>query len=229
MENDLSLIMQSKLFEGFLKSECKIIYSSLQPKLMHFKKNEVIVNGDDLVNFIGIVSSGRVTSAKYDYEGNINLMEIMERPKLICMDIVFTSSRVSPMTIISAEDSSVLVFNYDKLMVQETLPEKYRIQMLNNSIRLLANDNIRKMYKINLLTKKSLRDKILMVLHLFESRRGQSSFDIGMNREQFAQYLCANRSALSHELGVMRKDGLISFNKNIFTICRNINNEKIDK
>ncbi len=219
MNDYLSLVLQSKLFEGFSRLDCKIMYSLLQPRWMNFSKNEVIVNEGDIVDFIGIVRIGRIISAKFDYEGNVNLMEILECPMSLCTEVVFTTSRISPITITSAEDSTILVFSYARFM--ESLPDKYRVKMLNNINHILANDNVRKMYKINVLSKKSLRDKILMYLYLMKKKTGKSSFEIRMNREQFAQYLCVNRSALSHELAIMRKEGLISFNKDMFTICKN--------
>lgn len=214
----LSLIMKSKLFEGFSKSDCITIHSLLQPNFKDFLKNEVIVNEGDRVDYIGIVSTGRVISTKIDYDGNTHLIEILEPPMLFGMEIVTTSSRISPLTITSAEQCSILVFSYDKFMAEEALLNQYRVKMLSNIMHLLANENVKKMYKIEVLSKRSLRERIMIYLHLMERKSGEASFCIGMNREQFAQYLCVNRSALSHELSAMRKEGLISFHKNWFTI-----------
>ena len=223
MDNYLDLMMQSRLFKGFSKYDCKCIYSLMQPRCMNYIKNEVIIHEGNKVDCIGIIVRGRISCAKYDCEGKVNLMEIMECPMLLCTEIVLTSSRISPLTIISAEDSSVLFFPYNRFMENDSISDKYKIKMMNNIIHLLANDNIKKMYKIIVLSKKSLRERILMYLHLMETKRGESTFSIGMNREQFAQYLCVNRSALSNELSIMKKEGLISFDKNIFTVHNNLN------
>ena len=223
LENKLPLLMESKLFEDFTEAECKMVCSLLQPDLMDYAKNENIVNEGDLVDYFAIVCNGRVIKNKVGCDGNTHLIEILEKPKMFGIEIAASSSRISPITICSAEESSILRFQYDRILNQEFIPDKYRIKVLNNLINLMANDNVRKMYKIEVLSQKSLRIKILMHLHLMRDKTGKSSFSIGMDREQFAQYLCVNRSGLSHELGLMRKDGLISFKKDMFTVLDNAN------
>ena len=218
MDNYLSLMMQSKLFEGFSNSDCQTIYSLLQPNLREFSRNEIIVNEGDRVEDIGILCAGRIMSVKIDYLGNTHLMEILQRPMIFGIEIVTTPSQISPITMISTEKSSILVFSYHRFMAKDVLLDQFRVKVLNNIMHLLANENVKKMYKIEVLSKRSLRNKILIHLHLMEKKAGGSPFSIGMDREQFAQYLCVNRSALSHELSTMKKEGLIFFHKDIFTI-----------
>lgn len=217
-KNKISIIMGSKLFEDFTQAECEMVCSLLQPDFVSFSKNEIIVNEGDQVDYFAIVCSGKVIKQKIGCEGNTLLIEILENPKLFGIEIAASSTQVSPLTICSAEESSVLRFKYDQILNQEFIPEKYRIKVLNNLINLMANDNVKKLYKIEVLSQKSLRTKILMHLQLMKEKTGMQTFSIGMDREQFAQYLCVNRSSLSHELGLMRAEGLISFKKDLFTI-----------
>jgi hypothetical protein len=87
-----------------------------------------------------------------------------------------------------------------------------------NILRMLADDSMRKQYKIDVLYKKSLRSRIrIFLLHMTE-KTDSPSFDIGMDREQLARFLGVNRSALSHELSLMRRDGLIVFTKSRFEL-----------
>ncbi|WP_027399048.1 Crp/Fnr family transcriptional regulator [Anaerovorax odorimutans] len=217
MDKEISVMLQSKLFEGFNASDCMILYSLLKPTMKSLIKGEVIVHEKEKLQYLGILCKGKLTSVKYDYEGNMHLMQIIEKGNFFGLEIMATKTCISPVTIISVEDSSVLKFSKNKLILQEILPPKFQIKLLSNMIRLIANEDMKKIYKIETLSSKSLRGRILTYLYLIKNKRGTSTFSIGMNREQFAQYLCVNRSALSHELSLMKKEGIISFNKDVFT------------
>ncbi len=218
MDNILSIMVRSKLFEGFSQKDCETIYSVATPKYKSFLKNEVLIHDGDTVNYIGIICSGKISIAKLDYEGNSSLLHILKPPQLFGLEIAATPSQISPLTVTSIEDTSVALFSYAKLTTEGRLPYEFCNRMMNNMLTLLANENMRRMYKNELLCYKSLRKRILTYLRFRARRNGSSSFDIPFNRDQLAQYLNVNRSALSHELGLLRKEGQISFNKNKFTL-----------
>jgi len=89
---------------------------------------------------------------------------------------------------------------------------------LENILIYIANENIRKQHKIEIISQNGLRDRILTCLRMFSRRRRSSSFAISFTREEFADYLCVNRSALSHELSKMQQEGILTFRKDHFTL-----------
>jgi CRP-like cAMP-binding protein len=94
---------------------------------------------------------------------------------------------------------------------------------------MIADESMRKQYKIDVLYKKSLRARISTFLQHMSEKTQSPRFDIGMNREQLAQYLGVNRSALSHELSLMQQDGLIGFTKSRFELLAGFANSGYDK
>ena len=82
------------------------------------------------------------------------------------------------------------------------------------------------MYKIDVLSKRTLQERVLTYLSVISEKKGKDTFDISMNQEQFAQYLCVNRSVLSKELNKMRQKGLIDYRKNWYTIFEQDNKPK---
>jgi len=70
-----------------------------------------------------------------------------------------------------------------------------------------------------ILSLKGLRERIMTYLRMQSARRGKTTFAISFSREELADFLCVNRSALSHELSLMQQEGLIQFRKNVFTVC----------
>ena len=85
---------------------------------------------------------------------------------------------------------------------------------------MLADSNIKMRNKIEILAEKGLRDRVMMYLHVLQAKSGTDTVTIKMSREQLAQYLCVNRSALSNELSKMKKDGIIDFKGSSFTILK---------
>ncbi len=84
---------------------------------------------------------------------------------------------------------------------------------------LIANENIKKEYRLAILSQNGLRERITAYLSMQARRRGETSFSIPFSRDEMASFLCVNRSALSHELSLMQQEGLITFRKNTFTLC----------
>lgn len=214
----ISLMKQSSLFEGFSLEDCAAIHSLLQPKCKSFQKDQVLIYDGDKVDYVGLVCRGKVVTAKLDYEGNASLLYVLEPPKLFGLEIAATPTQVSSITAISTEESEVVFFPYADLTTNSKLSEAFRNRLMQNMLTVLANENMRRMYKIEVLSKKKLRERILTYLRFQARKKGNFTFFIPFNREQLAQYLNVNRSALSHELSLMQHEGLISFSKNKFTL-----------
>mgnify|MGYP001029992333 CR=1 FL=1 len=92
-----------------------------------------------------------------------------------------------------------------------------------------ADELIKSMYKIDVLSKKTIEEKVLAHISILSEKRGSDTVDIGMTQEQFARYLCVNRSVLTKKLNQMRQAGIIRYKKTEFTIIRNgIDGESAD-
>ncbi|NLY70452.1 MAG: Crp/Fnr family transcriptional regulator [Clostridiales bacterium] len=217
----IELMNKSKLFQDFSLEECEKIFNITQPAIKFFKKNENIISEGDKVDFIGIIHSGRVVNERLDYEGNLSLQQILIPPNIFGFDIAATPTQLSPINLKCLEDTQVLLFSYSKLINDDATAED-RIKLLNNLLTLFANENIRRLYKIEILTQKSLRKRIMLYLNRISQKEGSNSFRIPLDRSQLAQYLNVNRSALSAELSKMKKEGLIDFNKNQFSINKKL-------
>ena len=85
-------------------------------------------------------------------------------------------------------------------------------------VTLVADKNARLMAKVEVISQKSLREKILTFLSLQAQMQGSGYFEIPMSRQELAEYLCADRSALSRELSGMKADGLLDYDRNTFRL-----------
>jgi len=212
----IKLIKESELLRRFSDSECRIFCSEVKPQLKQYTKNEILIYEGEELNFIGIVRTGKINGEKFYLEGDVHLVYVYECGELFGLDTAATHSRLSPVTFLADKNSSVLMISMDRIMNCS-----FREKIMENIISILADENIKKLYKIEALSKRGLRDRIMTYLRIRQHKLGRDSFSIMMTQEQFAQYLCVNRSALTYELNNMRREGIIDFKRDRFTILQN--------
>ena len=119
---------------------------------------------------------------------------------------------------ISVEDTLVLVLSYEKCTSMcRNACTRHKI-LINNLFQILSKENIELIQKIENVSQKSIRDKLLTYLSNEAQKKHSNSFDIQFNRQDLADYLNVDRSAMSFELSKLQKEGLISYNKNHFEL-----------
>lgn len=219
----ISVLKDSKLFQGLEVDEIENVCNIIKPSEREYSKNQIIVNQGEPVGKIGILKEGSAISMKYHFDGNAQLLRVYNQGEVFSLDAVNTTLLTSPVTLISQTDSIVVFVPYAKIFEAETISPETKKVIMSNSSEMLSNELIRLMYKIDVLSKRTLRERILTYLSLIRERSADSTFDIGMNQEQFAQYLCVNRSVLSKELNQMRKSGLIDYRGSRFTFTSSPN------
>ncbi len=218
MQKKYNKIMDNKLFDNISEKDFNRVLACLVAIERNYCKNEVILNEGDSINFVGAVIEGSVKIFKTDYDGNeVIIAEVFEgdifAEVFVCAEIYR-----SPVSIVSATQSRVLFFDYRKIITACSSSCVFHRQLIYNMLNVIANKSLYLNRRIDVISKKTLRDKILTYFH-YESM-GQKRFSISMNREELANFLCADRSALSNELSKMKKDGIINYSKNEFLLLK---------
>lgn len=183
-----------------------------------FLKGQYIIMPQQRVDQFGIVLSGRVHTMHIFPDGNYNLMSVLGPFKVLGADLVCTRSRTAPYHAVTALSSQVLYLPGDLLLQPGTLEESVRLSMLDQLLTLIAQENMKKEYRLAILSQKGLRERILTYLTMQVRKRGANTIKVSFSREEMASFLCVNRSALSHELSLMQREGIIRFRKNVFTL-----------
>jgi len=187
-------------------------------KISRFARNEEIIGAREQIDWFGIVLEGRVQIIQTFSNGMSSLMENLFPSYVVGADLIFTKTRKSPYCAVAAAPSQVIVFPGGLLTGPEVLPERERLLVWGNLLTMISQANMRKHNRLAILSQRGLRDRVLTYLILQAARREDDSFQISFSREELADYLCVNRSALSHELSLMEQEGLIRFRKKQFTI-----------
>ena len=186
--------------------------------LKSFPKQTIIISPQDKVNWFGLIIDGQVQITQIFSNGNQSLMEVLSAAQLLGIDLICTRDQLSPYHAIASADTQILLFPADIVLQEGILPEADRSVVYRALTTLISHENMRKYYHLTILSQRGLRDRILSYLFMQARRQNTNSLQIPFSREELADYLCVNRSALSHELSLMEQEGLIQFRKNRFTI-----------
>lgn len=214
MEQYYDVMKKNMLFQGVSQSDFLAMLQCLGAKEQSFEKKEVVVFTGNKIDFVGVVLQGSVKIIKEDLDGNeLFLAEVREGE---VFGEVFACAEIfsSPVTIVANENTKVLFLNYHKIITTCQRSCIFHGKLIENMMKILAYKNLMLNQKIEILSKRSLREKLLCYLQ-YESK-GERKFTISLNREEMASYLCADRSAVSNELSKMQKDGFIQYYKNKF-------------
>lgn len=206
-------IQESGFLCGIPEIEQKNAVRRLQIRIREYKEEELIFLEGEEIKEIAILHSGTVRGEKFHMEGAVDLMYIYKHGEIFGAEAPVSRMKTSPLTYMANEKAEVIFIDF-----QSAIQTEYASRIALGLLQILADDNIKKLYKIEVLSKRGLRDRIMTYLKIINSKAGGSEFCIHMDREQFAQYLCVNRSALSYELNQMKREGIIDFKKDHFRI-----------
>ncbi len=216
MENTYQKIMFNPLFAGINTSDFNALVTCLHAKSTKYTKNEMILLSGNKIDHIGIVASGRVKIYKEDWNGNQTILT--EIPTNGIFGEVFACAGIdkSPVTITASTDCEIVYFDFNKVSKPCCKACTFHMILIENMLKIIANKNLMLNQKLDILSKRTLREKLLC---FFEYQKKDSNkFTISFNREELASYLCSNRSVVSAELSRMQKDNIIAYSKNDFEI-----------
>ncbi len=213
-----TLLQQCLLFQELSMEEIIYFLKESHSYCKILGKGEMLFYEEEKVEQIGILLSGSMTIIKMYQNGNEHLFQKLDTSYIIGAEIACTKTKISPYSVQALEDTKILLFSYQYLEKDGDKDEKIRLKIQNHLLQFIASENIRKYYKINILSTHSLRERILLYLQIQKRKRGSNYFAIPFDRNQLANYLCVNRSALSNELSNMQKEGILRYHKNRFEL-----------
>lgn len=216
MKKIFEVIKDNPLFSGIGYNDFENMFQCIEARMQSYKKDDIILMSGDTVYLVGLILSGRVKIIKEDMDGNITIFTELSVSELFGEVFACAGIEHSPVTVQASRKSEVLFINYKKIITTCSSACGFHSKLIENMLRLIAKKNLMLNQKIEILSKRTTREKLLM---FFDMQRGMAKrFTIPYNREEMARYLCVDRSAMSNELCKMRDVGLIKFNKNDFEI-----------
>jgi CRP-like cAMP-binding protein len=216
MKDIFESMRRNELFRGIELEDFSKVCGSLSFKAVHYKKEEpVMLCGDD-VTFFGLILSGGIKIVKEDERGNTSMLTELSAPDTFGEVLVCAAIPVSPVTVIARTETDILQIGSRNIMNLCDKACPFHRQFIENLLHIVAKKNFALNRKIEILSQRSTREKILAFLDYYG--KGRKAFTVPFNREEMAHYLCVDRSAMSAELCRMRDRELIRFDRNRFEI-----------
>ncbi len=222
LEPYLPEIAASPMFRGIRREDLVRMLHCLGAFLREFEKEAYICMSDEDLLYVGVVLTGGVQMIREDVWGNRALLVYMGPGELFGETFVCAGIHNRLVSYAAAEKTVVLFTPFKRVICSCEQSCGFHRQLIENVVVALAEKNVALIEKVDLVSKRSLREKISEYLALQAEYYGSMEFDIPLGRVQLAQYLHADRSALTRELGQMAGEGLIEFNRRHFRILRRL-------
>lgn len=210
--------INTPLFDGIGSGNMDAMLGCTGYHIGTYQKGQVIILEEQHIHHVGIVISGAVDMIKEDVWGNKTILTRMGKNELFGETFACGDDNRSVVTFVAPEDTQVLFLPFHKMMHTCTNACAFHQRLVENMVRIIANKNRDLMRKVEIISKKSLREKILTYLSIQSQTQDSRYFQIPLSRQELAAYLSADRTALARELGNMKAEGLIDFDKNMFRI-----------
>ena len=215
--NTLPILAQSLLFQGVSSKDLPHLIKCLEPKEVTYPKDYTIIEEEDIFDELGVIVVGSVNIVRHDFWGNRTLVAKLGPGEIFAETVACTAEK-SVASVITEEKTVVLFLSVKKIITSCPSACVFHQSIIENMVMLLAHKNLNLMQKMNHITKRNTREKLLSFFSEQAMDRGQREFTIPFDRQQLADYLCVDRSAMASCLGKMKREGLLDYHKNTFIL-----------
>lgn len=212
------------LFDNLDTIEIQTVLLCLNARVKHYKKNEYIqVQGEPFTE-IGIILEGQISLVKEWADGACSVIDELKQYNSFGEDVICSRSKCCPYSVLAQTDVVMIYIDGPKLISSESTNCKYRSQINLNMLKCMAEYSLNINKKAEYSRIISVKKRVATFIYDIYKCENTKTFSIGMNREQMASYLNATRPAVSKILMQYKKDHIIQYSRDLFTV---IDEEKL--
>jgi CRP-like cAMP-binding protein len=210
------ILKRSKLFSGMDESQISSVLKCTKSHIKTYPKGDFIFLADVSAPEISILLSGSAQIIKENIIGDSMIVGSLEAGDMFGETFACTGKEFIPVTVIATDNCEVIFIDADNIIQTSKSACEFHRQMISNLLRIIAEKNVLLNKKMSYITHKTIRGRLeAYFLDMIEQKKS-FNFTIPYNRNELADYLCADRSALCRELTNMRKEGIINYAGNNF-------------
>ena len=206
------------MFKGVQRDDISGILKCLEVKIKEYRKGETVFLQGDTVCFFGVVLEGSIQIIRNDYYGNRSIVTTAMPSQLFAETFAFAKASAVPLSAWACGDSTVMFINPEKIICQCSKACSFHSRIISNLIKVMASKNLEINKKLEIVSKRTTRDKLMTYLFLTSQELGTKSFTVPFNRQELADYLEVDRSGLSAEIGKLKKEGKLLCRRSEFTV-----------
>lgn len=218
MRQYLTKISRCPLFAHISSEDILRALDLLSAKIIRAEKDAIILHQGMPAKVFGLVLEGCAQVIAGDTSGNHTLIATLHAGDLFAEAFAFSGIPALPVSVVAAPECTALLLDHSRMHMHRQSEFPAHPILIANLLRIISSKNLQLNQKITVLSQRSTRDKLMAYLRLQQQLSGSSRFTISLDRQELADYLCVERSAMSSEIGKMKKAGLIACRKNEFEI-----------
>lgn len=209
-------LLKTPVFKGFTEAELSEVNAILRSRMKSYKKGETIFLEGEFVSELGIILEGSVSIERIDYQGNKSILGVTSAGQVFAETYAMVGRPL--MVDVTANQDCTIFFLEIQHLRANPVDRPWFMKLLMNLLHISNNKNLGLSERSFHTFSKHVRGRVLSYLATIAREKGRKEFDIPLNRQQMADYLNLDRSALSAELCKMRDEGIIRFRKNHFIL-----------
>ena len=218
MKKYISILKKTQLFSGLSEEEIEAMLSCLGARIKTYQKGEYVLRQGTHLNDIAVLVEGNLHIRKDDYWGNRSILGQVTIGEMFGEAYVAPESGALLNDLVAVEDSAVIFFDAKRIITTCSNACRFHSMVVQNLFFAISEKNRKLVQKLGHMSKRSTREKLISYLSEEANKQNSAQFYIPFNRQQLADFLSVDRSAMSNELSKMRDEGLIQFDKNHFIL-----------
>ena len=215
---DIHLLAGTRLFQGIREHEIEAMLTCLSAEERTYGNDAYIYRAGDVTGRLGVVMEGAVNIIKDDVWGNRKIIENIGGGQIFGETYACLKGELLMVDVQASERSRILFMDVNRILTTCSSSCDFHNRLIRSLMYVLAGKNLMLTKKMDIITPKSLRERVMVYLSQESVKQGCRTVTVPFNRQQMADYLSVDRSALSAELSRMQRDGVISYENNRFTI-----------
>lgn len=215
---NFELLKKCPLFQKIEEKELSAMLNCLNARTLTLTKNETIFQEGNKATYVGLVLSGSVQIVQDDFYGNRSIIAVIRPPQLFAEAFACANVELMPVSVIAECPSEIMLIDCKRILSTCTNTCVFHQQLINNLLRIVASKNLLLQQKIEVMSQRTTRDKLMTYLMSQAKLRNSSEFTIPYDRQALADYLGVERSALSAEIGKLRKEGVLESTRSHFRL-----------
>lgn len=213
----MNFMVKTALFQGCPEEDILNMAKHLDFRTVRYGKGDIIYSAGSIVTDIGLVHTGSVRIEHTDLWGNKSILGIIPAGGVFAESYACIQNEPMMVNAVANEDCDIVFINVLRLFMP--CPAcKIQNRVIQNLVMINAQKNLQLSRRSLHTSPKTIRGRLFSYFSQQVSAQGSNRITIPFDRQQLADYLNLDRSALSKELGKMKQDGLIEYDKNTFEL-----------
>lgn len=218
MRKYVEVLKKSNLFENINENDIENMIGCLGIREKRYTKGSYIYHLGDRISTLNMVAEGEVHIVKEDYWGNQSILTEIGIGELFGETYACLNNIPLQINVVAVKNCTIIELDISKVINTCSNSCQFHSKLIQNLLFVLASKNLMLTNKLEAMSQRSIRDKVMTYLSQQSRKNDSSEFDIPFNRQQLADYIAVDRSALSKEICRLRDEGILEFNKNHFEL-----------